>query len=252
MILKSKDLTYEYVKTKPVIKSVSLDIKQGDFVGILGPNGAGKTTLLRLLSGYIKPNQGEVFLREKNIRAHSIKELAKLRSFVPQESHLDFDYSVEEIVWLGRSPYADVWGREKGWQEVEKALRYCQLEEFKKRNARELSGGEWQRVVLARALAQDTEIIFLDEPTHFLDIYHQLHILKKLKELNKQGKTIITVFHDLNLATQFCNQVILMRDGEIAFSGAGDSVLNQENIKKIYNVDVEIINKDNRRAFIFN
>ncbi|MFC1517731.1 ABC transporter ATP-binding protein, partial [Candidatus Margulisiibacteriota bacterium] len=202
-MLKVNNLNFSYNRGKPVINNVSLEIKAADFIGIIGPNGSGKTTLLKLLSGLLQSDSGEILVKNKSLHSYSVYELAKLRAFVPQENHLEFDFSVEEIVWMGRSPYADLWGIEKGKDKVEQALQNCELLELKNRNARTLSGGEWQRVVLAKALVQDTEIIMLDEPTHFLDIYYQLQSLRKLKELNRAGKTIIAVFHDLNLAAMF-------------------------------------------------
>lgn len=238
-MIKAEELCFSY--DKQILKNISFEISSGEFVGIIGPNGSGKTTLLRILSGYLQPESGKVSINDQDILTIKVQDLAKLRSLVPQESHLDFDYSVEDIVWMGRNPYAGMWGAESGEDLVKKALQDCELKDLQQRNARTLSGGEWQRVVLARALAQDTSIVFLDEPTHFLDLYYQINTLKILEQLNKQGKTIVAVFHDLNLAAKFCKKFIILKAGEKYAEGDFKKVINAENIKKVYKVDVNIV-----------
>jgi ABC-type cobalamin/Fe3+-siderophores transport system ATPase subunit len=244
-MLKAVNVCFNYEDNFPAITDLSCEVWENDFIGILGPNGSGKTTLLKLLSGLLAPRQGELLLNGRKIKALSEKELARSRAYVPQQSDMEIDHTVEEVVWFGRAPYTDFLGRTKGTAQVEQAIADCSLQELRKRSILSISGGELQRVVLARALAQDTQIIFLDEPTHYLDIYYQLRFLETLKKLNKQGRTIIAVFHDLTMAARFCNKFIMLKKGRNVVSGNFTEVFSAENIEDIYRVKVKI-NKQKR------
>ncbi len=240
MILQATDISFSYIKESSLLKSVSLEIKAGDFLGILGRNGSGKTTLLKILSGYLKPLAGNIKLQGKDLHMYTVKDLAKLRAYAPQASHLEFDFTVEEVVAMGRVPYAGTSASAKDKEQIDRAIAEYDLQEFRGRNVRTLSGGEWQRVVLARVLAQDTEIIFLDEPTHFLDIKHQLELLTGLEKLKKQGKTIVAVLHDLHLARRFCSNVIMLQADQQSISGGTAELLSTQKIMDTYNVNSEV------------
>lgn len=240
--IKVKNIHFSY-DTKDVIKNVSFSLKQGEFLGIIGPNGAGKSTILRILCGILKPKTGEIIIFDKDINDINKKILAQKIAFVPQETHFALNFPVEEIVLMGRFPYLRAFQRErkKDFQATEYALMYANVSQFRERPINSLSSGERQRVVLARALAQEPEILLLDEPTSHLDLHHQYAIMELLKKLNAEGMSIIIVNHDLNLASLYCQRLVLMHEGCIYSKGTPQSLINEKILNTVYKTEVKII-----------
>jgi len=222
---------------KIVIKGVSITAKSGDFLGIIGPNGSGKSTLLRIITLILRAKEGGVYLSGIDIRSVPRKELFKKMAFVPQETLINFPFRVCDIVMMGRIPHLNRFEREGGPDSaaVERALELTETAHLAERLINELSAGERQRVIIARALAQEPAILFLDEPTSHLDIGHQIQIMDMLKKLNKErALAIIIVLHDLNLASEYCDKIILLDAGKVFGEGAPDEVLTYQNIEAVY------------------
>lgn len=236
------NISFNY-ENKLVLSDLSVQIDSGEFFGIIGPNGAGKTTLLKLIGGLLKPNQGIIRIFDKNLAEIPFNERAKIMSFVPQENYFSFDFTVLEIVLMGRHPYLKPMERPKK-SDIEKALdalNFTDALELKDRNIMELSSGERQRVVLARALASEPKILLLDEPTSYLDITHQIEIIKILKKLNQEGMTIVFLSHDLNLTSLVCDRLLLLSDGKMIACDRPETLINNDLIKKVYKINPHII-----------
>ena len=215
--------------------------QSGEFISILGPNGCGKSTLLRLISNLLQSEIQSIKIFETPIEALSLGEFAKSVAYVSQKNYSVFPYSVYEIVMMGRTPYLNMMGFDKSEDReiVFDAMKRMQVEHLAGKGIGELSGGEAQRVFIARALAQKSKIILLDEPNAHMDIEHQLMIFEILKKINKEdGTTILTVSHDLNSVGIFFDRVIIMKSGKIVYDGNKSSILTKEVIKEIFNVDV--------------
>lgn len=247
---KLDNISFAYDK-QPILKDISLSIESGDFIGICGPNGSGKSTLLKILAGLLDPLKGEILFDEKKLGNIARNEYAKLVAYVPQESEFAFPFTVSEVVLTGRSPYLGTWGFEK--QEdtdiAIDAMKSMDVLQFADRTVHELSGGEKQRVIIARALAQQTQAILLDEPTSFLDIKHQKEIFSILQKLNSEkNQTVIAVIHDLNAAARYCNKIILLKSGSLHAYDDVAKVVIPETIKDVYDVDIQLVNVDNRNV----
>lgn len=242
-IIKIENLHFSY-GNKEILKGINLEISQKKITGILGPNGCGKTTLLKNILGYFKGDQGNIFLNGKESKNFSQKEKAKLISFVPQKSQLMSAMTVEEFTLMGRLPHLkNSWGgySENDKKITEKYLTELDLKKFAERKAVTLSGGEFQRVLLARALVQETKIILLDEPTSALDLNHALDLMEKVKEnVKEKGLTSIAVLHDLNLAAMFCDEIIMLKEGKVFCKGTPKKVFTTENLKEVYDLDCSI------------
>ncbi len=240
MKISANTLHFKYNNTK-IIDGITFKLEEGKFYGIVGPNGAGKTTLLKLMSKILKPAKGEIFIGDKNIVELSYGEIAKVIANIPQNSSFQ-PFSVFEYVMLGRIPYLKRLQKEgsKDREIVENALKFTDTLKFKDKSITEISGGEKQRVVIAKALAQEPKILFADEPTSQLDIKYQIETLKIFKQLTKQGMMVICTLHDLNLAAMFCDTLMLMHNGKIFATGSPENVLTEENIKNVYGIDVEV------------
>ncbi len=227
----------------PGLHSVSLDIRKGALFGILGPNGSGKTTLLRVLAGILEPMAGRVSLDGVDLRRIPRRAIARRLAVVPQETHLAFDYSVLEIALMGRYPHLGNFGLE-GPQDVRiarDALAATGTAHLESRSFSTLSGGEKQRVVIASALAQAAEIMLLDEPTASLDLGYQMEIAALLGDLNRQrGVTMVVATHDLNFAAGVCNELALLREGELMASGPANEVLTRDAIGALYGVEADV------------
>jgi len=227
----------------PVLQDIDLKIDEGEFLGILGPNGSGKSTLLKTMSGLLRPDQGRVYLGQREVQRIPPGERARLIGVVPQETHLDFPFMLEEVVAMGRYPHLGWWGtlRYQDMEQVEEALATTGLLNLRHRNIHQLSGGERQRGIIARALAQDPRVLLLDEPVANLDIKYQQEVFELLLKLNqREGLTIILISHDLNLAAQYCDNLLLLDQGQIRALGAAEEVLTPENINQVYQVEVEV------------
>ena len=239
--IRAQNLTFAY-KSQPVLHGVSLSIDSGDMVGILGPNGSGKTTLLKIFSGLLT-GQGEVKIDGRSIESYSKRELSRLFAAVPQESQILFPYTVTEIVLMGRASYHSPLALE-GKKDLEVARDSMELTDslsFSDRYLHELSGGEKQRVIIARALAQEPEILLLDEPAAFLDLKHQVQVFELMRRLNRErGLTIVAVLHDLNLAALFFPRLVILREGKVCRDGTPKDVLTEETIEEIYGIKVRV------------
>ncbi len=240
-VVQTDNLAFAY-KDKGVLDGVSLSVEKGEMLGILGPNGSGKTTLIKILSGVLTA-KGEVKINGKMIRSYGRRELSRLFAVVPQESQVSFPYTVAEIVLMGRASHHNPLAFE-GERDREVARRSMELTgvmSLSNRYLHELSGGEKQRVIIARALAQEPEILLLDEPSAFLDLKHQVQILELLRRLNRQRQlTIIAALHDLNLAALFFPRLVMLGDGRIYHDGTPKDVLTEETIEEVYGIRVRV------------
>jgi iron complex transport system ATP-binding protein len=251
-IIEVKNLSFGYTN-KAILENLSLEVKQGIFVGIIGPNGAGKTTLLNLLCGLLKPKAGAIKLDAADIESFTVKEVAKKIAVVRQEFVPVFDFTVAQTVSMARTPYLGTFGfmGKTDWQIVNDALEATDTSQFASRALGNLSGGERQRVFIARALAQKTPILLLDEPTSFLDLKHQVNIYDLLKAAQlEQGKTIIAVTHDINLAAQYCDVILLLGPGSSYRYGCTKDVLSIEQITKVFGVEIYSGKVDQEHFFI--
>jgi len=224
-----------------VLQDLSFRIGKGEFIGVIGPNGSGKTSLLKILYRLLTPQQGEVFYGEKPLRQMSRAEIARKIAVVPQETHSLFPFRVLEIVLMGRSPYGGhlMFEGRKDLEIAERAMAWTDTLTFAERPIDELSGGERKRVFIARALAQEPEVILLDEPTATLDIHHQIDFLQRILDLNRErGLTIVMASHDMNLASEFCDRLILLKAGRIDRMGAPREVITKETIERVYGCEV--------------
>ena len=238
--LRVEHIEYAYEK-ESIIKDISFNIKKGEFISIIGPNGSGKSTLLKTLNHIYTPSKGEVYLYGEKIKNIKRQDIAKKISLVPQETHINYEFTVKDIVTMGRHPYKRRFERENPQDQsiVEEALKLTSTLDLKDRFITEISGGEKQRVIIAKALAQNSSIILLDEPTSSLDINHQIEVLNLLKNLNKEKKTtVIIVLHDINLAARYSDKIIFLNDGEIISQGSPEEVITEENIKKAYDMEI--------------
>jgi len=235
-LLKINNVSGGYYK-EDVIKGVSLDVEGGDFLVIIGPNGSGKTTLLRMATRVLPLRKGEIFYQDKNISAMALKEFCKRVAFVSQDISTGFSFTVMELVLMGRIPHLKRLQFE-GKRDIEIATEKLFLTDtfsLKDKRIDELSAGERQRVIIARALAQEPQLLFLDEPTSHLDIGHQIQTLDLLKRLNLKNKlSIVMILHDLNLAGAYSNRIALLDKGVIFKEGTPEEVLTYQNIEAVY------------------
>jgi iron complex transport system ATP-binding protein len=237
-----KDLGFRY-GADWVLKDIDFSIQLGDVLGIIGPNGSGKTTLLKILSGLFKPEKGAAYLRGEDLNKISKKRLAQHISIIPQENMIPFPYTVLEVVLMGRYPYLGGWSFEgkRDYDIAYSSMKLLEVDRFSDCLFSDLSGGEKQRVIIARALTQEPEILLLDEPGTFLDLQHQLGIQEIIQDLNQtQGMSLVLVSHDLNMASQLCPRLLLLDQGRMAHIGAPENVLTAEWLRKVYHCEVEI------------
>ncbi|MBU0758774.1 MAG: ABC transporter ATP-binding protein [Candidatus Omnitrophica bacterium] len=226
-----------------VIKDLSFEVKKGEFLGIIGPNGSGKSTLLKLMSRALVPRSGTIALEGKDIKSMDLKEFCRKTAFVPQDTVINFSFSVEEIVLMGRIPHLRrmQFETKKDFSIAHNALSLTDTLYIKDKEISELSAGERQRVVIAKALAQEPMLLFLDEPTSHLDIGHQAQILDLLKKMNREKDlTIVMVMHDLNLASEYCSRIILLDHGAIFKNDSPEEVLTYQNIETVYKTVVVV------------
>lgn len=245
MVISVNNLACGYHKTT-VLKNISLEVKSSSFLGIIGPNGSGKSTLLRAMSRTLKPFSGNIYYEQKNIYQLTQAIMARDFAFVPQDTIFNFQFTVWELVLMGRIPFLSrMQAESRGDLEiVRESMRITDTLKLSHRLVSELSAGERQMVIVAKALAQQPKVLFLDEPTSHLDIGHQVKILNLLKELNRKNKiTIIMVLHDLNLASEYCDKLLLLNKGEVYKLGTPAEVLNFTNIEEVYQTLV-LVNKN--------
>ncbi len=226
-----------------VLNGVSLDMAEGAFNAIIGPNGSGKTTLLRLITGYYRPQKGRVLLGGRDVCNYPAKELAKLMALIPQQSYMGYDFTVRDVVLMGRNPHIPRWQQvqKEDMDVADEAMRRTDVYELRDRSVLGLSGGEWQRLVIARALTQQSPILILDEPVAHLDIKHQANIMHLVRELmQEKGITVICVLHELNMAMRFADKLAVLKKGRLAAYGPPQAVLSREKIREVYETDIQI------------
>ena len=245
-IIEIKNLSFKYNTTKAIFSDLNLTIKKGEITTLLGKNGCGKSTLIKLLSKNITNYTGNIFLKNKELKSYSLKELATKLSIVYQNNITPQEITVFDMVSFARLPYQNIFFYKQTKEDIEKinfALKETDLIEYKNTKVSELSGGQLQRVYIAMCLAQDTEIIILDEPTTFLDIKYQKSIMKLVKRLNQElHLTIIMVLHDINQAITYSDNIVALLDGEIIKNDKAHTLLDEELLNKIYDTAIKIEN----------
>lgn len=251
-MMEVRDLHFAYGDNK-ILKGVQLMIPQGKITTIMGGNGCGKSTLFGLMTKNLIPNKGKIFLRGKNIQSLSIKEYAKKVSIVHQYNSAAEDTTVEDLIAMGRTPYLAHGNimTEEDDRIVDWAIEVTNLGEYREREVASLSGGQRQRVWIAMALAQNTKVLFLDEPTTYLDIRYQVEILELIRSLNRNyGITIVMVLHDINQAIAYSDQVIGLKNGKVIISGDPTEVITKESIYKLYTIHLEVTEIDGRKQVL--
>jgi len=229
--------------TREVLKGITVALEGGEFIGLMGPNGSGKTTLLKVMNNVLKPKRGTVMIDEMEVSKLKVKDMAKLFGVVSQEYETSFSFTALDVVLMGRNPYLSrLRGESKRDYEIAiKSMELTNTLHLADRPFNELSGGEKQRIMIARALAQEPKIMLLDEPTSHLDVSSQIEILELLKKLcNEKGLLIIAVIHDFNLAAYYCDKIIFMKDGCIYAIGKPEEVLTSKNIEEVFGVKASI------------
>jgi iron complex transport system ATP-binding protein len=227
----------------PVVHDLSIDVARGAITGLIGPNGSGKTTLVRVASRGLPPRSGSVRVCGLDPYAIRAKHAARLLAVVPQDLAPAFSYSVLEMVMMGRSPYLSAWGgsRPEDWAQVRGAMAAANVQHLADRSLTDLSGGERQRVILAQALAQDTPVLLLDEPTTHLDLRHTVETLSLVRALvREQGRAVLAIFHDLNLAAAYCDRVVALDAGRVVASGAPGAVITRDLVRDVFGVEAEV------------
>jgi iron complex transport system ATP-binding protein len=224
------------------LRNLSLSVRRGEFVGIIGPNGCGKSTLIRAISGVIRPDEGSLSFEGKSVLSMSRREIARLVAVVPQESHFFLDFSCLDIVLMGRNPYLRRFQTEtdEDYAVAMEAMEVTDTAHLKERGINEISGGEKQRVVIARALAQKPRALLLDEPTAHLDIDHEIEIFDLLRRLNREGLTILVVSHDVNVTAEYCGRILLLYQGRVVAEGRPDEVIKPEVLRNVYGARIVV------------
>ena len=240
--LKVKNVEFSYASV-PILKDICIELAASEMLGVVGPNGAGKSTLLRCIDRILKPQRGSILLDEREIKKMSMIELAKKLGYIPQSTFQVFPATVFDTVLLGRRPHVGWRSGEKDRKKVLKALQMLNIEKFAMRDINELSGGQQQKVFIARALTQEPDVLLFDEPTSNLDIKHQLEVMEIIKSIVREKEiSAIMAIHDLNLASRYADRIIMMNGGEIFSAGDSVSVLTPESIKRVYGVEAEVHN----------
>lgn len=247
--MEARDLTFNYGNNQ-VLKGVNFKIEEGKITTIMGANGSGKSTLFYLMTKNYEPKEGRVFLRGKNLKNLSLKEFAREVAIVQQYNIASDDITVENLVAFGRTPHQKfMQGLTKEDENlIEWALEITDLKEYKNREVFRLSGGQRQRVWIAMALAQNTKILFLDEPTTYLDIKYQIEILQLIRRLNREFNiTIVMVLHDINQAIEYSDRIIGLTDGKVLIEGEPEKVITKDSIKKLYNIELKVKEIEGRK-----
>lgn len=249
MIISIKNLSFSY--EKEILKNINLDIEKGTFVSIIGPNGAGKSTLLKSICGLLHDYKGDIIIDNNNLKKYSKKALAQKIAYVAQENVGIFDYSVEEVISMGFYSKKKGFFHQPAREKLEEIMKETETDKLKDKSINELSGGEKQRVFIARALIQESPVLLLDEPIANLDMKHQGSLMKLCKKLSEEkGYTIISILHDINLASIYSDYIAVMKDGRLISYDKGDKLINKELIKDVYEVEVEIVEHGRGRLII--
>jgi iron complex transport system ATP-binding protein len=238
-----KNIDFAYHK-KNVLDGISIEFEKGGIHAVLGPNGSGKSTLIRCLLGFLKVKNGQIFIDEKKQEDYSLNQLARKVAYVAQSEQAVFSNSVYDTILLGRKPYIGFKPKQKDFDKVEEIILKLSLEEIKHKDLDKISGGQRQRALIGRALAQEPEVLLLDEPTANLDLKHQFATMNILKELSENGMTVILAIHDLNLALKYCNHFVMLDEGKLFLAG-DKNIFSKENIEHLYKIKIGIYQEHN-------
>lgn len=241
-MIEVEELAFAF-ESEPVLEDVSLTVEPGELVGLIGPNGAGKTTLLRHIGGVLTPDAGRVIVGGDPVASLSARELGRRVAVVPQQLSLSFDFSIREVVAMGRHPYQGRFDRRDRADRarVDAAMASTDIEDLADRPFSEVSGGERKRILIARAIAQDTPGLLVDEPTASLDINHQVAVFELLRDLVSDDKAVLAAVHDLDLAARYCDRLLLLGDGSITAAGSAESVLSSETLRSAYGIETTVV-----------
>lgn len=243
-MIKVNNLSFAYGK-KEILKDISLSINAGEITTILGENGCGKSTLLNLLSKHLKYKSGNIIVNGKEIKEIPFRHFSRMAALVSQHNTAPDSLTVRELVAYGRIPYAHTKEHYKNTHYIDKALEETGLTQLQDQLVSSLSGGQMQRVWIAMAIAQNTKLLFLDEPTTFLDMKHQVEVLRLVKELNqKNGLTVVMILHDINQAIHFSDKVIALKDGNVYFAGKPQEFVTSKHVKEVYGMELTMIQKE--------
>ncbi len=248
--LKVEKLTYDIGGTR-ILKDITFDVEENTFVGVIGPNGSGKSTMLKSIYGVNKPSGGNIYFEGEDLLKISSKDRAKKIAVLAQESGGQFDFSVQQVVEMGRYPHKNTLENysKHDLEIVDRVLYEMKLDNYRERSFNTLSGGEKQRVLIARLLVQESKFIILDEPTNHLDIGHQIEIMNIIK---KMGVTVLSAIHDMNMAAIYCDKLVIMKKGEVITQGSVEETLTSEMLKDLFNVEAEIHDLKGRKHVIYN
>ncbi|MEI7073189.1 Fe(3+) dicitrate ABC transporter ATP-binding protein FecE [Pectobacterium versatile] len=241
MELTTQNLTAGY-GDKRILDGLSLSLPAGKITALLGPNGCGKSTLLKCFAKLLTPESGTIQLNGKSLSTFSARQLSRHLALLPQQHLTPEGITVRDMVAYGRSPWLSLWGRlsPDDRQRVQLAMEKTHIVDLADKRLTDLSGGQRQRAFLAMLLAQDTPVVLLDEPTTYLDINHQVELMKLLRELNQAGKTVVTVLHDLNQASRYCDHLVMLADGRVMAEGSPHEVMKPELLQRVFSIDAEI------------
>ncbi|MFC4601992.1 heme ABC transporter ATP-binding protein [Cohnella hongkongensis] len=230
------------IDNRQILQDISLSVRGGECVGLIGPNGSGKSTLLRTLTGLLPPSSGKLSIADQPLERYTRKQLAKIIGYVPQNTAIDFDFTVRDIVLMGRFPHLPSFGNERELDRLmaQKAMQRTATYHLANRYATELSGGQRQMVLIAKALSQEPRLLLLDEPISALDIRYQLHVLELMRKMARQGLAVVAALHDLSLAARFCDRLILLHNGRLLAAGAPAEVLTPAMLQTAYEVDAAV------------
>ncbi len=242
-MLEIRDLSVGYGRRR-VLEQINLKASEGEVVGVIGPNGSGKTTLLKAITKVLEPISGTVFIDGMDVNEMQSTQIAKKVAVVSQVISINFEFTVEDIVLMGRTPYIKGSETFEDINIVRDAMEKTNTLFLKDRLITQLSGGELQRVIIARAFAQNPKILLLDEPTSHLDITNQIDILNLVKNASRKGMVVVAVIHDLNLAAYYCDKICLLQDGKLISAGTPGQVLTSSNIERAFNINVEVITNE--------
>ncbi len=249
MNIQSIDKSYG---AKHVVDDVSFEIPKNKLTSFIGPNGAGKSTVLNMITRLIARDHGKILVDEKDIEEYKSKDLSKKMAILTQTNHITMKLTVRELVCFGRFPHSGSRLRAEDYEFVDNAIAYMELEEFADRFIDELSGGQRQRAYIAMVIAQDTEYVFLDEPTNSLDIYHSSNMMKLCRRLGDElGKTVVLVLHEINFASSYSDYIGAFLDGKLHKFGTVEEIMNKEVLKELYKVDFEILNINDKPVSIY-
>ena len=240
-LLQAQQVSFGYGDT-PVLKNIQLQLYPGELVGLIGPNGAGKSTLLRLMMALNKPTQGTLLLNNQNLCTIKRRALARQITLVPQDAQVNYAFTVEEIVAMGRNPWLGRF-QPPGALDMDiivQAMVQTDTTRFARRRINELSGGERQRVLIARAIAQQTPVILLDEATANLDICHQLEVLELSQSLARQGHLVIAAIHDLTMASRYCDRLLLLAEQQLQADGPAETVITEQSLKQFFHLNARV------------